>query len=228
MKLNNTIIAYGVGLLLLTGLIFQSYRLSVNNNVLGNTNTQIILLKDKLSRKTDTISLLEAQRDSVEIRNLLLAKTIIRLDKENKKLDRQLDSAISAIDSIPADENYSYLQDSAYTYDGDKIYPFNGKQVTEIRKDYVANNMLRKINGNLEVTIYTLKKQVDTQDTIITNQYVQIDVYKDMIVTLKEINVINDEAIKKLNKEVVKQKRLKYILEGIGVAEAFYILISII
>jgi len=119
-----------------------------------------------------------------------------------------------------------FLQDTAYNYPGSLDYPFNAKQVTEIRKDFTENSIINKINVNLLATVDVLQGQNTTKDSLILIQDSQIDLYKEMVDSYKEIITTVEKEKTKLNKDIVKQKRIKYILEGVSAVEAIVILIS--
>jgi hypothetical protein len=228
MKFNIKQITYSAIFILIAALTFQSYRLSVKENKLKDVSSKLTLLEYTLSNKKDSINLLEYQAKLLTAKSDSLNKEVLKLKKYNTVLNNKLDSALSSIDSIPPDSSYIFLKDSAYKYSGDLIYPFNGKQITEIHKDFVENIILNKININLDSTINLISSQIVAKDNLINNQLIQINTYKGMIKSLDDIVNINKGEINKLNKDVIKQKRVKYLLQGISVAEGIFILISIL
>jgi hypothetical protein len=228
MKLQVKHIAYGAIFLLVSGLTFQSYRLSVKNTKLEQLDTTTLLLKEEIKHKSDSIDLLEARAIVLQSKSDSLNKVVNTLQKDKDRLYTKLDSALSAIDSIPAEDNYVFLRDSAYNYPGELEFPFNSKQVTEIRKDFTENGLLKKINVNLATTIDVLQKQNEIKDNLILNQNNQLDLYENMIDSYKDVVEVNEKSNAKLTKEVIKQKRVKYLFQGISVAGGIFILISIL
>jgi len=221
-------IAYAAIFLLIAGLSFQSYRLSIKLNELSKADVAIILLNEQIKHKVDSIKTLNNQKlfmkDRVDSLNVIIGN----LEKQKTNLSNKLDSALNVIDTIPPDDNYKYLQEVAYPYQGELKYPFNGIQVTEIRKDFTRVDGLQKINLNLETTVIKLKTQSLTKDSIITNQDLQIDLYKDINSSCQDLVAIKTDQIKDLNKDIKKQKRITYFLQTISMAEAIYILISLL
>jgi len=227
-KLQFKHIAYAAIFLLIAGLSFQSYRLSIKLNELSKADVAIILLNEQIKHKVDSIKTLNNQKlfmkDRVDSLNVIIGN----LEKQKTNLSNKLDSALNVIDTIPPDDNYKYLQEVAYPYQGELKYPFNGIQVTEIRKDFTRVDGLQKINLNLETTVIKLKTQSLTKDSIITNQDLQIDLYKDINSSCQDLVAIKTDQIKDLNKDIKKQKRITYFLQTISMAEAIYILISLL
>jgi len=228
MKLQIKHIAYGAIFLLIGLVVFQSYRLSIKNDKLKQLNSTTVLLEERLKYKIDSINLLETENIILESKSDSLNSIVSKLKKDNIALNTKLDSALSAIDSIPSEENYLYLKNIAYNYPGDLEYPFNAKQVTEIRKDYTENGLLNKININLTNTVDVLQKQNDVKDNLILNKDSQIELYKSSADSYK-VEIENcEENITTLNKDVIKQKRVRYLFEGVSIVGGIFILISIL
>lgn len=228
MKITLRHITYVVVFILIAALSFQSYRLSSKIDKLDSANVTLALIKERLSHKQDSLDLLASQAAVLKFKADSLGVVVDELEKNNELLSGKLDSALTAIDSIPPEENYVFLQDSAYRYPGELKYPFNGKQVTEIRKTYVENVMVKKININLATTVNILRKQNETQDSLISNQYVQLDMYSGMIGSLKNIVATQEGENDKLNKDLIKQKKLKILFEGSTAVGIIFILISLL
>jgi len=228
MKITFKHITYAAIFLLVAALTFQSYRLSVKSNKLKDANSELVILEYKLASKQDSINLFKSRTVVLEHKSDSLIKVIIKLQKDKKILDKKLIEALANVDLIPTDESYSFLQDSAYNYPGELKYPFNNKQVTEIHKDFIENIMLERINVNLVTTVDVFKEQIMILDSLISNQYVQLDLYDEMIGSYKGIITTVEKEKDKLNKDIIKQKRVKYIFQGISVAEALVILISLL
>lgn len=228
MKLQIKHFAYGAIFLLIGLVVFQSYRLSIKNDKLKQLNSTTVLLEERLKHKTDSINLLETENIILESKSDSLNVIVNELKKDNIALNVKLDSALSAIDSIPSEENYSYLKNVAYNYPGNLQYPFNAKQVAEIRKDYTENGLLNKININLVNTIDVLQKQNSVKDDLILNKDVQIDLHKSIIDSYKTEIENCEKNIATLNKDAIKQKRVKYLFQGVSIVGGVFILISIL
>jgi len=221
-------IGYGIVFLLVTGIAIQSYRLSIAKSKLKDSGIALALIKESLKHKQDSIDLLAIDAITLRDKNDSLTVIVNKLSQKNKNLDKKLKDALSNIDSIPPDVNYAYLQDSAYVYPGDKVYPFNGTQVTEIRKDYVENDILKKINLDYVTFTDVLRIQIGVQDSMIGNQYEQLGIYEGMVTSLTDVLSAAELDKSNLNKEMIRQKRGKFIFLGSTVAEALTILTLIL
>jgi len=221
-------IAYGVIFLLLAAVTVQSYFLSVKIDKLNAANSNLDAVKKELTHKQDSINLLSKQASTLQLKADSLGEVAIELKKNNEMLTHQLDNILSNIDSIPPEENYRYLQDTAYRYLGKLEFPFNAKQVTEIRKTHAENVMIKKINVNLATTVNILQKQIVLKDSLISNQYVQLDLYAGIVETLK--TTIDKQGIDntKLRKDAMNQKRIRYIFEGGTFIGIVYIILTLI
>jgi len=224
-------IGYGLVILLIAGFSLQSYRLSVKRSELENSNVATSLLTEKINHKTDSIKLLSSQKIAMTYKSDSLSNVIRLLKKQKMELDKKLTDALTAIDLIPPDRNYIFLQDIAYPtllYDGKLEYPFNGKQVTEIRKDFTRVDGLEKLNIDLENIIIQSEVQYSVQEGIISNQESQIGLYKDINTSCQTLVGMKDIEIKTLNKDIKKQKRMKYLLQSISIGEALAIIIILL
>lgn len=228
MTINSKHIAYGIIFVLLAAVTFQSYKLSIKIDQLNAANSNINTINELLNHKQDSINKLSKETAVLQLKADSLGKVVLELKKDNTELSNQLDSTLSSIDNIPPEKNYRFLQDSAYRYYGKLEYPFNAKQVTEIRKTYTENIMIKKINVNLATTVNILQRQVNVQDSIIGIQYVQLDMYSGMVKTLRMTLDLKHQENLDLYKDVINQKRLKYLFEGATLVGVIYILISLI
>ena len=228
MKITLRHVAYVAVFLLIGAFSYQSYRLSVKIDKLNSTNSALALAKQTLSHKQDSINLLAGQANQLKLKADSLGLLVIDLQKDKDILYNELADALAAIDSIPVEDNYIYLRDTAYKYAGALDYPFNASQVIAMRKTYTREDFLYKVNINQAVTITILRKQNSLQDSVIGNQYVQLVLYSDMIDSLKDI-VSNQEADnKKLTKDIIKQKRAKYFFQGTTAVGVIVALISLL
>jgi hypothetical protein len=158
MKITLTHIAYAAVFLLVIGLTVQSCRLSVKMQKLNQINNELVVVQNNIAHYKDSINILELDNIKRNKRIDSLNKVIYNLQKVNGSLYHQLKDALNAIDSIPPEQNYTYLQDSVYVYPGDKVFPFNAKQVTEIRKTFAEGIIIKKINVNQAITIRILQE----------------------------------------------------------------------
>jgi septal ring factor EnvC (AmiA/AmiB activator) len=220
--------AYAAIFVLIAVLTFQSYRLSVKQDRIDLYGKELALLNHKLTIKQDSIKWLEVEKERLAFKFDSIGEVVDKLRRENKVLSKKLKDALAAVDVIPPEETYIFLRDTAYNYEGEYKYPFNDRQVVEIRKDYVENININKINVNLNSTINMLNEQINVQDGIIVNQSSQINNYLDMVNALNETVNIKDAENNKLSKDVKKQKRVRYFLQGVTVAEAIVIIISLL
>lgn len=216
---------YVIVFLLLGAVTVQSFMLSSKINKLNEANNSITIIKEQLNHKQDSIDLLSLQSITLKARADSLGVVVNELQEDNEQLSNVLHDALTSIDSIPAEENYVFLKDTAYNYSGPLEFPFNAKQVTEIRKTYVENDAIKKINVNLNLSVSILKEQVILQDSVINNQYVQLHLYSDMIDSLKDIVDQQEEENNNLNKQVVLQKRLKNIFQGTTLGSVLLVII---
>jgi len=228
MKVTIRNIAYVIIFVLLGAVTFQSYLLSTKIDKLNMANDNLKAVKEQLAHKQDSINLLSKQSFTLQLKADSLGKVAIELKKYNNTLVHQLENALSHIDSIPPEENYIFLKDTAYVYPGELKFPFNAKQVTEMRKTFAENLVIKKINVNLATTINVLQKQNNIQDSIISNQYIQLNIYSGMVKTLTNNLDIKAKENTKLYKDVINQKRVKYLFEGTTFIGVVYILISLI
>lgn len=206
----------------------QTYFLFKKDKELKNTKNELVDINTLLKNTRDSVSLLDFQNDKFKAKIDSLHNIVLSLEKDKNKLYEQLDSALSAIDSIPPDLNYKFLQDSAYNYPGDKVYPFNGKQVTEIRKSFVENQTLKKIVVNMETTLSALRKQNKTQDSVIINKELIIKIQNNTIDELHKVVIDQNSKVSDLERNVNKQKAIKHIFQGTTVAGIIFGLISIL
>lgn len=228
MKITLKHITYGVVFVLIAALTFQSYRLSVKMAKLNEANSSLAIVNERLIHKQDSINLLRKQSLLLKFKADSLGLLVADLQNDNDSLNNELDSVLSAIDSIPPKDSYTFLQDSAYNYPGELEYPFNAKQVTEIHRTYVENIMVKKINVNLATTIYVLQEQNKTQDSLISNQYVQLSIYSDMINSLRGVIVTQEAENNTLNKQLSKERKLKILFQGATAVGVVFILITLL
>lgn len=222
------IIVFGSIFLLVGMLTFQSYRLSIRTNQLNNSSTEIELLKYKLSNKQDSLNLLQLEAQTLRNISDSLVKETVKLEKVTRDLNIQLEKALSKIDSIPPGESYEFLQNVAYNYEGTLEYPFNSIQVTEIHKSYVENEMIKSINVNLATTINVLNRRIGIQDSLIYNQHSRLRIYGNMVDLLNRETELLSKENKKLNKDIINQKRVKYLFQGTTIVGGIFILISLL
>jgi len=228
MKITLTHITYAAVFVLIGALTFQSIRLSNKISKLNSTDSALTIAKEHLVHKQDSIDLLCKQSLFLKFKADSLGLLVADLQADNDSLNNELDSALAVIDSIPPEDSYIFLQDSAYNYPGELEYPFNARQVTEIHRAYIENIMIKKINVNLATTVNILRKQNETQDSLISNQYVQLSIYSDMVNSLRGVVTTQEVANNQLNKQLNKERKLKILFEGATAVGVIFILITLL
>ena len=88
--------------------------------------------------------------------------------------------------------------------------------------------MIKKINVNLATTVNILRKQNETQDSLISNQYVQLSIYSDMVNSLRGVVTTQEVANNQLNKQLNKERKLKILFEGATAVGVIFILITLL
>jgi len=228
MKITIKHIAYSVIFILVMGLSFQSYRLSVKMSKLNQSNIELVNARRNALLYRDSINMITLRNKQIQRKIDSLGRVVIDLRGATSILHRKLAIALSKIDSIPPEENYTFLQDSAYAYPGDKVFKFNATQVTEIRKTYAENIILKKINVNDAITIQIMQEQSIVKDTLIHNLYGQISIYDNMIRSLDDTIDKQAKENVNLNKKLIRSKRFVYFFEGTTAVGVIFIIISLI
>lgn len=198
MKLLKTIIQTIVIVVVVTGLgyLAKTYTDKVKTEML-QYESKIDSLNNVITERDSMIQLLDYT--IVEFNEITdsLYKEIQLLKKTNAELQKDLDSIVEKVDSIPANESYEYLINTAYPFKGEGSFTFNDTQLRGIRSSYQENIVLKIMNTNLDKII---------------DQFEFVVYYKDSLISVSEYQrqmlELNQQDLRDLISE--KQKEIDY------------------
>jgi hypothetical protein len=212
--------------------------LGVGVNYTLNTKAKLDLTRSELSASQALNSLIgnEVLRlDSLEkALNKQVKERDVQLAIKDKKIAQQYVQIGSLKDSLKhtLTDVAQLTADSSYRYINARIkpvtelkYPFDSTQVKTIHYTFLERDGLFTLNGKQEGLITDLRLVSSIKD----NQIVELKSLNSVYIGQRDICKIQNDAytiqIKGLNKNITKQKTLKFIGGGTTVGLAAYIII---
>lgn len=185
----------------------QTYLDKVNTNVERYENS-IDSLNRVIAERDIMIQHLDVTIEGFNEKTDSLLKEIQLLKKNNVELQDSLDSIIEEIDSIPANESYEYLVNTAYPFEGKGSFVFNDTQIRGIRVTYQENKLLKIKEINLEKIVEQFEFIVYYKDSLISVSEYQRNMLELNQQALQELVDANQKAIDYWKSEATRQKKI--------------------